>query len=133
MALGVELCALPLGFMAREVALYLFWMLQGSKQPPGPPPSHGGVSTQPQQHRVSVWKRYSKQGQLWGSPRLILKNFRDEDGTSRENPVKPWHCCPRNSSWEPSARCLSGCPGPHTFLIGFLLPSSELGERPKHS
>lgn len=49
MALGVELYALPLGFMAREVALSVFWMLQGSKQPLGPPPSHGGATTQPQQ------------------------------------------------------------------------------------
>lgn len=39
MALGVELYALPLDFMAREVALSLFWMLQGSRKPLGPAPS----------------------------------------------------------------------------------------------
>lgn len=51
---GVELWALPLGFMARYISLSLFWMLQGSKQPLGPPPSQQPRAQTPAAQGLSV-------------------------------------------------------------------------------
>lgn len=131
---------MPLGFMAREEALALFWMLQGSRQYLWPLSSHGGLSAQTQQHSVSG--QTGRKRCLWFYPlhhtgsavgliQLGLKLPRLEVAPCGKALVKLWHCCPMANSWELQSKVSNSMSwSPAHFWQGFSCPAQSQAHEP---